>query len=131
MSGWAHRIRLGAVPVSDLAAGGSLVVRLSSRFLLRLESIEERSHFAEAIRGGWLRLQCPCRDASSLDAVFLSKRELLRRQAHLVPLQLRSLDDRESSAEALVLHDRALVHASVLVEWRVGKQSALAADLDS
>src|SRR6266446_3747489 len=132
MSGWAHRSSWALSLCQRLAAEGvSIVVRLGSRFLLRLESLEERSDFAEAIRGGWLLLQCPCRDASSLDAVFLSKSELLRRQAHLVPLQLRSLDDRESSAEPLVLHDRALDDASVLVEWRAGKQSALAADLDS
>jgi hypothetical protein len=37
----------------------------------------------------------------------------------------------ERDRAELVLHDRALVDASVLVEWRVGKQSALAADLDS
>src|SRR6267143_3220608 len=131
MSGWAHRSSWALSLCQRLAAEGvSIVVRLGSRFLLRLESLEERSHFAEAIRGGWLRLRCPCCDASSLDAVFLSKSELLRRKAHFVPLPLRGLDDRQDCAEPLVLHDRALVDASVLVEWRVGKQSALAADLD-
>src|SRR4051812_37007510 len=67
------------------AEGSSIVVRLLPHFLLRLESLEERSDFAEAIRGAWLRLRCPCRE-ESLDAVFLSKSELPRRQAHLVPL---------------------------------------------
>src|SRR5712671_3505915 len=74
MSGWARWISWALSLSQRLAAeGSSIVVRLLPRFLLRLESLEERSDFAEAIRGGWLRLQCPCRDASSLDAVFLSK----------------------------------------------------------
>jgi len=34
------------------AEGGSIVVRFLPRFLLRLESLEERSHFAETIRDG-------------------------------------------------------------------------------
>src|SRR6267143_1586976 len=34
------------------AEGGSIVMRLLPRFLLRLESIEERAHFAEAIGHG-------------------------------------------------------------------------------
>ena len=70
-------------------------------------------------------------DLRGPDALLLAKGEFLRCQAHLVPLQLRSLDDRQDGAEALVLHNRALVDAAVLVEGRVGKQLALAADLDS
>jgi len=49
----------------------------------------------------------PC-DLGGLDALLLAKGELLRRQAHFVPLRLRSLDDRQDGAEALVLNDRAL-----------------------
>src|SRR6266478_3694057 len=68
---------------------------------------------------------------SSHDALLLPKGDFLRAQACLVTLQLRGLHDREDCAETLVLHDRALVDASVLVERRGGKQSTLAADLDS
>ena len=54
------------------AEGGSIVVRLLPRFLLRLESLEERAHFAEAIRHGrvcgWRRW--PSRSVSSHDALF-------------------------------------------------------------
>jgi len=45
--------QLGAILSQRLAAEGSSIVRApSSRFLLRLESLEERSDFAEAIAAG-------------------------------------------------------------------------------
>jgi len=62
---------------------------------------------------------------------FSRRVTFFERRRGLVTLQLRGLYDREDCAAPPVLHDRALVDASVLVERRGGKQSALAADLDS
>jgi hypothetical protein len=53
MSGWARRSSWALCLGQRFAAeGGSIVVRLLPRFLLRLESLEERAHLAEAIGHG-------------------------------------------------------------------------------
>ncbi len=54
MSGWARRSSWALSLGQRLAMeGGSIVVRLPPRFLLRLESPEERGHLAEAICDGY------------------------------------------------------------------------------
>src|SRR5712691_10497721 len=102
MSGWAPRSSWALSLGQRLAAeGGSIVVRLGSRFLLRLEALEERGHLAEALRAGW------CGESScapgGLEALFLAKGDLLRGETRVVSLQLRGLDDREDCSEPLVL----------------------------
>src|SRR5260370_12592222 len=103
-----------------------MVVRFLPRFLLRLESCEERAHRVEAIGNGCVRgwRRWLSRNMSSYDALLLPKSDFLGAQACLVTLQLRGLHDREDCAEPLVLHDRALVDASVLVERRGGERLA-------
>src|SRR5712692_8107717 len=130
MSGWARGSSWALSLGQRLATeGGSVVVRLGSRFPLRLEALEERGHFAEALRAARCG-ESRC-EPGGLDALLFAKGDLFRGETRVVSLQLRGLDDREDCSEPLVLHDRALVDAAVLVEWRAGKQLAFAADLDS
>src|SRR5216684_7274458 len=110
--------------------GGSVVVDLPARLLLRSEPSEEGGDLAGAIR----RQDWPHSsgfDECTLGALLLAQRELLRGEARPVALQLGGVDHREDCAQPLVLHDGALVDATAFVERRERKKPVLAADLDS
>ncbi len=64
------------------------------------------------------------------DPVLLALRQAVHRQSRPVPLGLRTLDDREYRAEALVLNDRSLAHYGVLIEEGVGELSPFTVELD-
>ena len=92
----------------------------SAALLLRLESLEERSDFAEAIRDRQLRLRCPCRDASSLDAFFLLRqRHRLSDQAE-PDFQIRNLAEMQDAAKQSTETIATLLEAVAAISLIVG-----------
>jgi len=95
-------------------------VRLLPRFCSASNRSTNGSDFAEAIRDRQLRLRCPCRDASSLDAFFLLRqRHRLSDQAE-PDFQIRNLAEMQEAAKQSTETIATLLEAVAAISLIVG-----------
>ena len=95
-------------------------MRLLPRFCSAPNRSTNGSDFAEAIRDRQLRLRCPCRDASSLDAFFLLRqRHRLSDQAE-PDFQIRNLAEMQEAAKQSTETIATLLEAVAAISLIVG-----------